>query len=1512
MSIAQKIVKAYLKRIANNEESAVAPGRFIDLAVLLVAYDAFIRYLDAKEAAPSPQERRLATVGLTLLKRYNDDLANSIVQLLGPLAERTDAGSVRTPINMAIRVTTVTPQGIEYRAKALRETLPWIKTHTVVFNDIFTGKVARAARELASVIEEESPASLLNKLANVAPVSGITAPRKWVEDVAKEAGAPISSVENTLVNAQVAKDLGEQLVKIEASLTTVSSNTPEAADLQAQRSALIDQLGKVAQQSANPDTILAVAASAKPTHQFATDTGRKVGLTPDQEEAMMARGRVVIAAGAGSGKTRVLASKVAFHINEQGIPATSLLATSFTGKASAELIKRCGDYGAILQKDALKGFGTTHSIAGGILNDRARDFRRPNYIGKKEGWKQTTIFRLAMDQVKMKADGGPPPTPKGMWDDQMAGAGAPPVAPQAPRPQAPTPPQGGPPAEYRNAVDNALGYFQWAVRTWSPSGPRDWFEGQIPFLQSMLGSDPRTLTDWEKQKLNRLFEKVKGRGIQYRVAAGMDPPEADVPKPRTKQNQLEKYTFHSAPAREWFNLGLTLEREDAKGNKQPIPMGEFRRAVSILKGKGISPSQAWAGEGGYGIESDAAAVYAAYEWIKGSNGETEFASTGDMDDILIDTVKALIGNPTLLRQIQSQFKVLLIDEAQDLNRVQHVMFGLMAGYLDPATLKPWPDGHMTADTYSLIGDDKQCVEVNTLISLPQGQTKRAGDMCEGDAVLSWRNGEIASQMVRHAIMSDWDWGYKVTLESGKSITMSPNHKLWATEPQTELHQVAVYLMFRSDMGYRVGITNKGKVGSDDSYLNSYGGRCFMEKAERLWILDLCENRDEALTKEAQYSLRYGIPTAVFCGENRGLNQDRIDMLFSEFGENGLKLLNDHHLSAHYPHWMSQSFTKHGRERHTVQLIAHTSSKTQVAMEWTGDKFDSILEGENVRVTMDGRRRLRRWFVNYRNALAFAEKVERVTGANLSQRLAVPGETPLRKITASGLHAGMSIPVHDENTITLEHIVTIEKVPGQFIDLDVDDASNFFGNGILTSNSIYEFRGADPEEFISKSNLVENGGDFKTKLLDMNFRSGEAIVQAANKLIAHNKRQVPMTCRANVDRNGQGRIISRLCNDVAEAADTVADEIAGLVESSLPGTTKYSHFGVAVRSNSEAYAYGVSMLKAGIPFKCNVQFFSDSNTKALIGWLTLADKGLDGDPNLIEDAIRDSVKAPFSNLGPAFFGAMDERARGSWARWLVDGGHQQVYQGGKWADILRHFVNNIEAVAAMTGTPAEIVEHILQLRGADGTSMRDAMIKSVTENSDLMAELVAESEKGEVSEDQIVEMALSPVAPLIGLMKGKDNLGSAMNYVRKLKDVNSKLATRDSEDEIDRDAVTIGTMHSWKGLEIPTMYIPMVGSKFPRANKEGIAVDGPELASERRLAYVAITRAEQRCVVLNIPHPKFATTSQFISEACIPMEGSNLPDDDADGDTAIANKVASRWAKVDMDQSFISSWDQIED
>jgi superfamily I DNA/RNA helicase len=1081
----------------------VSPGVFVDLMAFFQAVAAY-RSLRGDD---DPITKRAAV----LVRRFQNDLVAGTNRYFEPLTD--DASFAR--LKPAVRILTRGTRGLDHaseQAASLRVVLGALHAKPQVVREVFSdSRSYTAAMRLSSLSATDSAGSLLNSVAALTPASRLQLTRKWIREAAAAANVAPSQVETVMADAESARHLGEDLHTVEVQLAAADPVSQRAADLQLEKQAILDQIETVVADSPSPSVVLSSAASAATQpHDYATQTAKRSKLSPDQERAMMVRGKGIIAAGAGSGKTATLASKVAYHINELGVPPGAVVATSFSRKSAAELRRRIAKYGADIPDAVSTGFGTTHSVAGKLL----REYGNGGRNGMK-GYQQTDLVRLAMEQVQMPGPGVPPPAPKNLFD----------VSEDAPVA-----------LKFRDALQMAFDRRQ-KLDPWSKGfvesffNPSDqWYAKTMRATKNL--TDPRGLSDKQREIVKKVFHRL---GITY--SPSTDPalqPQSQAKMAASDKNKglREKYKFFSQPANEWFNLGLELVEEDAKGNKKPIPIGFFKNAISKFKGRAVSPSEAWAISGG----APEAAVYAAYEWLKGSKGETDFQGMGDHDDLLLDVSKMLLSSPRVMQQVQSRFKVVLVDEAQDLNRAQHLMFGLITGFVDPAKVPniasakkmgelAKDDGSMTADTYCFIGDDKQCVEANSMVETQKGP-RRVKDLAPGDEVLAFRNGKVLLQAVRHVVPSSWTWGYKVMMESGQTLAMSPNHKLWASEPQTEEGQIAVYLMYRKDMGFRVGITNKGKVGSEDDYLNSYGGRVFLEKAERLWILDICSSREEALLTETDLSLTYGIPTTVFNGEHRDLNQERINAIFQKHGSKGARLLEERNLSFDLPHWMSQSYTKHGRERHTVQFLAHSTSGSQVTMEWEGDKFDKVLDGVKFSLSGD-RRRLRRWFGNYREGLAHAEDVARRTGANLSYRMATP-EGVLRETTASGLFIGMSLPVLDRENeaITLDRISSIERVDGCFIDLDVLDASNFFANGILTSNSIYEFRAADPEAFIDMSELVEGGAGFKTEVLKTNYRSGQLIVDAANRLISYNTKQIPMTCASNPQRVASRRSTSR--------------------------------------------------------------------------------------------------------------------------------------------------------------------------------------------------------------------------------------------------------------------------------------------------------------------------------------------------------------------------------------------------
>ena len=581
-----------------------------------------------------------------------------------------------------------------------------------------------------------------------------------------------------------------------------------------------------------------------------------------------------------------------------------------------------------------------------------------------------------------------------------------------------------------------------------------------------------------------------------------------------------------------------------------------------------------------------------------TNVKTGKARVGDFADMLTVFRNITRNNPQAKKALQGQYDHVFVDECQDLNQVQNSAFMALTEHIqtDDPQKGVW-----------MVGDANQCVDVDTPISTPTGQ-RRAGDLRAGDQVLAYRNGEIVPQTVRHAQPSTWDHGICVTTESGRTLTMSPNHKIWASSPELEGDEKIIYLMYRPDMGFRVGITNKC-----EAKWNPYGARTSSERAERLWILAVAKDHEAALLTEESFSLQYGVPTAVFNAEARGINQDRVNRLFEKFGHNGARILEELHLSFDLPNWLAASHYRATIVRRTIQMTAHGGKGTNVTMEWTGRDLDSKLEGITVSHMPGDRNRIRRQIADYRQALAFAENLRERTGANLRRRISTL-EEPFPLITAGGLLTGMSVLVEDGDTVTPEKIVNIKHVPGCFIDLDVDDASNFFGGGILSHNSIYQFRGASPELFRS---LDQEG--FKTGFMRTNRRCLPEIVEAANRLIAHNPDQLMEQVPLPDKPHGKAHIDVAVPPTGADAAIRFAEKVKAAQLRGEP----MEDFAVLSRTNAELHDFETACIIRGIPFvrKGADSFLGSPEAKTFMAYLDLASSN---DPKKLQAGLAEGL------------------------------------------------------------------------------------------------------------------------------------------------------------------------------------------------------------------------------------------------------------------------------------------------
>jgi superfamily I DNA/RNA helicase len=435
-------------------------------------------------------------------------------------------------------------------------------------------------------------------------------------------------------------------------------------------------------------------------------------------------------------------------------------------------------------------------------------------------------------------------------------------------------------------------------------------------------------------------------------------------------------------------------------------------------------------------------------------------------------------------------------------------------------------------------------------------------------------------------------------------------------------------------------------------------------------------------------------------------------------------------------------------------------------------------------------------------------------------------------------------------------------------------------------AIYEFRGADPDVFIELSTVH----GFNTKLLEMNYRSGSAIVDAANKLIAHNTKQIPMVCEANPSR-GMGNIQATVVDSHMAGAAMAATEIEGLVNAEDAGFSP-ADFGVACRTTAELHAYCMELTVRGVPFRCpKVQLFNDRTSKALINWLSLATVS-DSDNTAINKIVLEAHTAPRFSLDKRFNDHLQRAAKGqNYLAYLESGGWRNVYPEDQAWRNERNVLPYVRALRQMKdfrGSPAEALTAVLSLQGTfdpatgGAASIMESLIADARKDSEIMDLLHEEAGESDVTDEQIKDAAMAPVAPLMSLLERYEDLNLAVDYVHELQAANQKTQKKGApkkankkDTEYEAPAVTLDTVHGWKGLEADHMYVPMPGGVFPHVKSQ----TEEDLASERRLAYVAITRGRDSVKIISpkISHNgKPAGLSQFVSEGCIPVQGDESP------------------------------------
>ena len=361
-----------------------------------------------------------------------------------------------------------------------------------------------------------------------------------------------------------------------------------------------------------------------------------------------------------------------------------------------------------------------------------------------------------------------------------------------------------------------------------------------------------------------------------------------------------------------------------------------------------------------------------------------------------------------------------------------------------------------------------------------------------------------------------------------------------------------------------------------------------------------------------------------------------------------------------------------------------------------------------------------------------------------------------------------------------------------------------------SQSIYAFRGANIQNIL---NFKIDYPDYKLYKLEQNYRSTKNIVETANSLIKHNEKQIERDVwTENIE--GEKIIICETSTDNDEGR-LVANTINGLLSNE-----NYVEFAILYRTNAQSRALEEALRKMGIPYKIygGLSFYQRKEIKDLLSYCRMTVNPLD------EEALKRTINYPPRGIGATTIQKL-----------IITANENNI---SIWEIISEIDNYNIKI---NSGTKTKISNYvtliksfIAQLESKDTYELTENITKSSGIYSLLKNDITPEG----VSRFENIQELLNGMKDFTENYEG-ENIPILTEF---MKDV-SLLTNTDNEKEEDKNKVTLMTIHASKGLEFP--YVFVVGMEeglFPSMMSGN---SQSELEEERRLFYVAITRAEKR-------------------------------------------------------------------
>ena len=391
-----------------------------------------------------------------------------------------------------------------------------------------------------------------------------------------------------------------------------------------------------------------------------------------------------------------------------------------------------------------------------------------------------------------------------------------------------------------------------------------------------------------------------------------------------------------------------------------------------------------------------------------------------------------------------------------------------------------------------------------------------------------------------------------------------------------------------------------------------------------------------------------------------------------------------------------------------------------------------------------------------------------------------------------------------------------------------------------AQSIYSFRGADIDNILYFTKVYPNTQVFK---LEQNYRSTQTIVQAANSLIKKNERQIPKMVFSEKP-TGESILVSQAYSDVEEG-DIVVNQIAQLRRSKDYG---YSDFAILYRTNAQSRIFEEALRKRGMPYKIygGLSFYQRKEIKDVIAYFRLVVNPND------EEAFKRIINYPARGIGDTTVGKIISAATEN--------------NVSLWTVLCEPLTYGLK-INKGTHTKLQGFRELIELFLKEVTEKNAYDLGTdIIRQSGIINEVCQDSSPESMSRKENIEEMVSGINDFCAMRQEEGN--SNISLVDFLSEV-SLLTDQDSDVTEDGEKITLMTVHSAKGLEFRNVFVVgMEENLFP----SGMVGNSPRaLEEERRLFYVAITRAEDNCFLsfsktrFRYGKMEFGSPSRFLTD-----------------------------------------------